>query len=93
MHKSHLLQIKKLSPEEIEKMGILKWNIWEKEKSVFPWVYTTDESCYFEEGKVKIIDKAGNEYNLEKGDFVVFPQGLECTWEIIEPVRKRYNFS
>jgi uncharacterized cupin superfamily protein len=23
---------------------------------------------------------------------VVFPQGLQCTWIIMKPVRKRYHF-
>jgi uncharacterized protein len=26
------------------------------------------------------------------GDFVAFPTGLSCVWDIKEPVRKHYNF-
>jgi hypothetical protein len=29
---------------------------------------------------------------LRKGDLVVFPAGLRCTWEIRSPVRKHYEF-
>ena len=27
-----------------------------------------------------------------KGDLVTFPQGMECTWHVIKPIRKHYNF-
>jgi hypothetical protein len=27
-----------------------------------------------------------------KGDFVTFPKGLSCIWDIKEPVKKHYNF-
>jgi hypothetical protein len=26
------------------------------------------------------------------GDYVVFPVGLKCTWEIKEKIKKHYNF-
>ncbi|MFH0764257.1 MAG: cupin domain-containing protein [Candidatus Omnitrophota bacterium] len=29
---------------------------------------------------------------LGKGDFVTFPEGLACTWDIKIPVKKHYNF-
>lgn len=27
-----------------------------------------------------------------KGDFITFPAGLSCVWDIKEPVRKHYDF-
>lgn len=85
--------IKHLSEEEIKKKEIRKWPTWEKEQSVFPWVYSTEEECYIIEGKIEVTDKDGNVYKIKENDFVVFPKGLECTWKIIEPVKKYYNFS
>ncbi len=29
---------------------------------------------------------------IEKGDFVTFPEGLGCVWDIKEPVKKHFNF-
>ena len=28
----------------------------------------------------------------KKGDFVTFKDGLSCVWDIIEPIKKYYNF-
>lgn len=87
------IQSRKPSREELETMGVFTWPTWEKGKSVFPWVYTTDETCFIEEGRVKVTLKDGRNLFFEKGDFVVFPMGLECDWEILEPVTKRYSYA
>ena len=26
-----------------------------------------------------------------KGDYVVFPKGISCTWKVLEPVKKHYT--
>ena len=31
-------------------------------------------------------------YDSMKDDFVTFPKGLSCVWDIKESVRKHYNF-
>lgn len=28
---------------------------------------------------------------IRAGDFVSFPEGMACTWDILEPVRKHYK--
>jgi len=83
--------VNKISEEEIIKRNIRQWPIWQKEVSKFDWFYSETEECYFLEGKVTIHCK-DESIDIQKGDFVIFPQGLECTWEIKEPVRKHYNF-
>jgi len=87
------IRITRPTEEELQRLDVSSWSVWEKEQSIFPWVYGTEETAYFLEGKVKVTTKAGKIYNIEKGDFVVFPVGLECMWEIIEPVTKRYNYT
>jgi len=83
--------IKRLSEEEIKNLNIRQWPIWEKEISKFEWYYSEPEECYFLDGKVS-IHYDGNVVDIQKGDFVIFPKGLKCIWEIKEPVRKHYNF-
>jgi len=39
-----------------------------------------------------VATKDGRRVELGAGDLVTFPVGLSCTWEVKEPVRKRYNF-
>lgn len=87
------ITITKISNIEVKEKGILEWDVWEKGQSLFPWVYTSEETCYFIEGRVKVTTMDKKVYNMGKGDLVVFPYGLECTWEIIEPVTKRYIYS
>jgi uncharacterized protein len=86
------IKIQKLSEEEIGSMGIRKWPIWEKEPSRFDWSYDSQEQCLFLEGEVVIHTPGGKQVHIQKGDFVTFPQGLNCTWEVRKPVRKHYQF-
>jgi len=86
------IKIEKLSKEELKKRDVFSWPIWEKEKSNFDWYYDETEECYFLEGEVEVKTKDGKIVKFGKGDFVTFPKGLSCNWNIIKPVRKHYNF-
>ncbi len=86
-----MIEIKKLSNTEIEKLNIKNWPVWQKEKSKFKWYYDEKESCYILEGEA-IVRFDGKEVKFGKGDFVVFPKGLSCEWEIIKDIKKHYNF-
>lgn len=85
------VQIEKLTEEQITQRGIRKWPVWEKEISRFPWEYDITEECYILEGEIVVETDEGS-YQIGPGDFVTFPQGLKCTWDIRKPVRKHYNF-
>ncbi len=84
--------VEKLSEEQIEKMEIKSWPIWEKEVSRFDWYYDFTEECLLLEGKVIVETKDGEKVEFGKGDFVTFPKGLSCIWDIKEAVKKHYNF-
>ena len=86
------IKIEKLSKEELNKRDVFSWPIWEKEKSNFDWYYGETEECYFLEGEVEVKTKDGKTVKFGKGDFVTFPKGLSCNWNIIKPVKKHYNF-
>lgn len=86
------IKVEKLDKAVIEKRGISKWPIWTKEVSRFDWHYDSIEECYILEGSVTIEAKDGKTVKFGKGDFVTFPKGLSCTWDIKSPVRKHYNF-
>ena len=85
------IQIQKPEKEDLETRGVLSWPIWEKEVSRFDWYYDGIEECYLLEGKVVVETEDGEKVEFGKGDFVTFPRGLSCTWDIKEPVRKHYN--
>ena len=86
------VKVQKLTPEQLKKMGVFGWPIWEKETSRFPWSYDCIEECYFLEGEVTLETKDGQSVSFGRGDFVTFPKGLSCTWNIKNPVKKHYNF-
>ena len=86
------IKVQKLSKDELNKLGVFSWPIWEKEISRFPWSYDSIEECYFLEGEVTVETKNGKTLSFGKGDFVTFPNGLSCVWDIKKPVRKHYNF-
>ena len=86
------IKVQKLSQEQLKKMGVFAWPIWEKEVSRFPWSYDSIEECYLLEGDVSVETKDGKAVSFGKGDFVTFPKGLSCTWNIKSLVRKHYNF-
>ncbi len=86
-----MIKIEKLSQSEILKRGINTWPIWEKEIATFPWEYDSDEYCFILQGEV-VVNANGTDYHIEEGDFVWFPKGLKCTWNILSPIRKYYQF-
>ena len=78
--------------EELEKMGVFDWPVWEKETSKFPWHYDEKETCYILEGEVMVTPKGGKPASFSKGDLVTFPEGMDCNWDIKKAVSKHYNF-
>ena len=86
------IAIKKPTNNDLETKGVLSWPIWEKEISRFDWHYDSTEECFLLEGKVVVETEDGDQVAFEKGDFITFPKGLSCIWDIKVPVRKHYNF-
>lgn len=85
------IKVEKLADEELKKRGVFDWSIWEKEVSKFDHHYSDQEQCYFLEGEVIIETDTGN-VEIVKGDFVTFPKGLSCVWDIKKSVKKHYLF-
>lgn len=84
--------IRKPTQEELQALRIDGWSPWRCEKSTFDWKYDEEETCYLFEGRARVKTDSGT-VEIRKGDLVTFPKGLQCTWEVLEPVRKVYAFS
>ncbi len=80
------------SKEQLAEMGVFNWPVWEKEVSSFPWHYDERETCYILEGEVTVIPQGGKPVKFGAGDLVIFPEKMDCTWEINKAVKKHYNF-
>jgi hypothetical protein len=85
------IRIERPSKEELNKLGISNWSLWECEPSTFDWEYSCNETAYVLEGKVKVETKSG-QVEIKKGDLVHFPKGLKCTWRVEDRIRKVYRF-
>jgi uncharacterized protein len=78
-------------PTKNELMEAQTWSIWEKEESTFPWQYDEKETCLILKGKA-IVKSSDGTVEFGPGDYVIFPEGLECTWNIKEKIKKHYKF-
>ena len=67
------------------------WPIWECQPSTFNWEYSEEEHCYIIEGDVTVIEN-GNIAHIKQGDYVIFPKGLKCNWEVHKAIKKYYIF-
>ena len=86
------IKIKKITEDEIIKQNIRSWSIWSCGISEFDWEYSEQESCLLFEGEVEVKSDFET-VKFSTGDYVIFPRGLKCRWNIIKPVRKHYSFS
>jgi uncharacterized cupin superfamily protein len=81
--------VRKPSREEAEVCKV--WPIWKCEPSTFDWAYTEKETCLLLQGRVTVSDGT-HSVSFGAGDLVVFPENLECVWNVQEAVTKHYNF-
>ena len=87
------IEIRKPNADDLENHEVTTWPIWEKEVSRFDWHYDAVEECYLLEGEVDVETPDGGKVSFGAGDFVTFPKGLSCVWDIKKPVKKHYRFS
>ncbi len=86
------VRIRRPDQEELERLGVPDWPVWEHGEAVFPWTYEATETCYILEGEAVVTPEGGAPVVIRAGDLVVFPRGMSCTWEIRRPIRKHYSF-
>ena len=85
------ITVEKYDPQALDAEGITSWPVWEKENSRFDWSYDSRETCYILEGQAKVQTEDGDTVEFGAGDKVVFPEGLNCIWEITSPIKKYYK--
>ena len=75
-----------------EELGINNWPIWNREKSSFDWTYKDKETSLSLESEVTVTPEVGKPVKFGAGDLVIFPEGMNCRWDIHQAVRKHYRF-
>ncbi|MES2181921.1 MAG: cupin domain-containing protein [Pseudomonadota bacterium] len=75
----------------LDTLGVSKWATWQKEVSVFPWVFPEQEIAYILAGECVITPTGGSPVTFGKGDLVTFPAGMTASWEVKQPLHKHYQ--
>ena len=78
-------------PTETEATKMLSMPIWTCDVSEFDWHYDNEETCLIIEGEV-IVKYGSKSVSFTEGDYVVFPKGLSCIWQVKKAVKKHYIF-
>jgi len=86
------IKVEKPTEEMLKELRVREWLIWEKEVSRFEWHYDETEVCYIIQGMAVVETKDGKKIELKQGDFVTFPKGLSCVWDIKKLLKKHFNF-
>ena len=79
------------SQDRLATLGVTKWATWQKEVSVFPWVFPEQEIAYIVEGECIITPENGVAVKFGKGDLVTFPAGMKASWEVKKALHKHYK--
>ena len=78
-------------PTEKEETEMRSHPIWTCDVSEFDWQYASEEHCLLLEGEV-VVKYGSESVTFAAGDYVVFPKGLACVWDVKKAVKKHYFF-
>jgi uncharacterized cupin superfamily protein len=79
--------VRKPSEKEIEELE--KCPLWECKPSTFNWYCDSGETCLVVEGDVT-VEYEGGSVSFSAGDFVIFPKGLSCIWNVKKKMVNHY---
>ena len=86
------VKIEKADEAKLRELGTDRWSQWECQPSTFDWEYAEEETAYILEGRVR-VKTPDEEVEIKKGDIVTFPKNLQCTWNVLEKIKKVYTFN
>jgi hypothetical protein len=85
------IKVDQLEQEELEEMEVYSWPVWEHDEDKFDWYYDKTEYCLITAGEATVTSEFES-ITIKAGDFVEFPAGLECVWDIHYAISKHYSF-
>ena len=86
------IKIEKPDDAKLRELGTENWSQWECRPSTFDWEYAEEETAYILEGRVR-VKTSDEDVEIKKGDLVTFPKNLQCTWNVLEEIKKVYTFN
>ncbi|XP_031286750.1 uncharacterized protein LOC116145430 [Pistacia vera] len=87
------VKIEKNPPQsKLDELDVSSWPKWECPPSKFPWTFKATETMYLLEGKVQVyVEGHEGSFEIGAGDLVIFPKGMNITWDVLEAVNKHYS--
>ena len=85
------MEITVKKPTDAERQAMTCQPVWTSGVSEFDWFYDSEETCLLLEGEVTVTYDGGS-VAFGPGDYVVFPKGLSCVWNVTKAVKKHYIF-
>ncbi|CAL0303531.1 unnamed protein product [Lupinus luteus] len=77
---------------KLTELGVTTWPKHESGPTKIPWSFKAEETMYLLEGKVKVtVEESVGSFEIGAGDLVVFPKGMNITWEVIKDLKKHYS--
>ena len=86
------MEITVRKPSEKEEAAMKSCPVWACDVSEFDWHYDSEETCLIIEGDVTVKYNSKS-VSFTAGDYVVFPKGLSCVWQVKKAVKKYYIFN
>jgi hypothetical protein len=84
------ITVRKATSEDIAVMQ--SKSTWGCGVSKFDWSYDSEERCLIIEGEVTVTYGGDKSVSFGEGDYVIFPKGLSCVWDVTKAVKKHYVF-
>ncbi|MEH0155695.1 cupin domain-containing protein [Limibacter armeniacum] len=85
------VEVRQLSEVEMAAKNISQWPTKSNGVSKFPHFFEHAEACYVIEGEATVTSEEHGAVKIKKGDYVVFPKGMECYWEVTSDFKKYYH--
>ena len=83
-----LIKVETLSGAELRERGVEQWPLRSHDIARIEVHYARTTVCYVVEGRARIETEDGN-VEVEGGDLITLPLGLDCTWQLRTAVRTR----
>lgn len=79
--------------ERLAALNVDQWPTWSKGVSIFPFTFDAQETAYILLGECVVTPTDGSSaVHFGTGDLIVFPAGLDCIWEVKQPLKKHYSY-
>ncbi len=85
------IEIEQPDHDELEEAGVFDWPVREHDEDKFDWYFEKTEHCYIIEGVADIVSEFDT-IMVKPGDYLIFPAGLECVWDVRSKIRAHYSF-